>query len=128
MEDKYALDFGEGAINVLGKLMLADQPPVNMKDPTDPKGEKLVDLKRTLVGGLLIGDLTTPLPEKSSPEEDIDLAWEMWEVEMIIRPRRKYRGTNEGYESFGDLRLDQILTSDWVDRKRYKYQIFPSVK
>lgn len=48
---------------------------------------------------------------------------EMWEVELIIIPKRKYR-INKIEECYAALTLDQKMCGGWWSRENWKEKIF----
>lgn len=109
--------FGKGAIKVLGKILLFNQDSYNLNGK---------EIKRTIILGCVVGNLAEKLEiDDTNINEIMDKSHEMWEVEMIIIPKRKYRGSKEKQESLGGLDAGQILETNWSNRERYKEQFFP---
>lgn len=109
--------YGKGSIRVIGKIILFNQEPYNLNGK---------EIKRTVILGCVVGNLAEEKQiNDTNINEKMDLSHEMWEVEMIIIPKRKYRGSKEKQESLGGLDAGQILETNWSNRKRYKEQFFP---
>jgi len=97
---------GDDAIHTIGKLYMGD------------KGEQN-NFRTVMVGGVLL------FPQDIFPLKK-DRGWgkyfdeEMWEAEVCIVPRRRYRGFKEG----DGLRIDQILTGGFENPSRWKKKVF----
>ncbi len=93
---------GDDAVHTVGKLVMMGG------NRNDPKVQKIGGM--TCVFGLLVPDLV--------PTTD---AHEMWECDVIIIPRRKYRGWIEP-----GARVDQMLTGNFGDPELWDEKFFES--
>lgn len=110
------IQFGKGAVKVIGKIIVRQTSPLRLNNGKE--------IESTLILGRVIGKLTQEFDESLSFCEKIDLD-EMWEVDLIIIPRAKYRGSKEGQECLGGLNAAQVLGTNWGNRERYKEKFFP---
>lgn len=94
---------GDHAIHAAGKIVLWGAHRYHTPESVKELGGA------TGIGGVIIPDLI--------PDTNLH---EMWECEIIIIPRRKYKsrpiGDGLGYSGH---RIDQILTSNFGDPKRW---------
>ena len=92
--------FGEHAISAIGKLVMMGAHRAT-GDANEYGGA-------TAIAGVIIPDL---VPDTGQHE--------MWECEIIIIPRRKYRGFD-----VPNCRLDQLLASNYGNPERWAEKVF----
>ncbi len=92
--------FGEHAISAIGKLV--------MMGAHRATGDAEQYGGATAIAGVVIPDLVTDTDQH-----------EMWECEIIIIPRRKYRGFD-----VPNCRIDQVLASNYGDPERWAEKVF----
>jgi len=85
----------------------------------------------TLILGLSVDDLNDEIPRGSPNDIEMSgkiiansLEYQLWEGEIILLPRRKYRGRKSGREQLSGLMANQILTSNWGDTDAWLEKIF----
>ena len=93
--------FGEGAIRLEEVRMV-----VSGRHPEQIKGQKINKM-------LLMGCALTPLDILGDDDSN-----QMWECEVIIIPRKKFR------KGFMGHRADQILADNFASEERWEEEIF----
>ncbi len=71
------------------------------------KGDK--KYPRVLIGGIVLGDFIGN-----------ERGWQMWECDIIIIPKKKFR---KNKEPGGGARIDQLLTGGYEHRENWKEEI-----
>lgn len=110
--------YGGGAVKLVGKLLIQE----TVREPAKALGVKTANL----IAGVLItdnGDSLLSGDKFRKHVKQIDAGLEMWEVELIIIPKRKYR-FNKSEHCYAAMTIDQKLTGSWWSRESWKEQIF----
>lgn len=116
------IQYGDGAVSVVGKILVQETGSECLKAFKQVK----VEIGNLIAGVLIAQDGKTLLSRIPAPIEDrkLEEGLEMWEVELIIVPKRKYR-INKAETEFANLKMDQKLCGAWWGRENWKEQIFP---
>ena len=93
-------EHGKGAFKALTKLVLCGRDSVG-------------GLAKMTFGGVFLSE------EMQIDHDD----WEMWECEIIIIPKRKYKNDPEK-SMYGGMRIDQILTSQYAHPETWGDEYF----
>lgn len=102
---------GDNAVHTIGKLYMGD------------KGEQ-GDFKMVMVGGVLLFPKDVfPLEVEKVKSCGQWFKEEMWEAEVYIVPRRRYRGFKE-IQGGSHLRIDQILVGGYENPDRWDKKVF----
>lgn len=108
---------GSGAVKTVGKIIVTE------RGPSEDIG---VETGNVVIGVVIAPDgkgLLSRVYRDDVSQMDMEESVEMWEVEMIIIPKRKYR--KHSPEEFVGLNAAQMLSSAWWSRSAWKEQIFP---
>ena len=122
MSDKLAeMEYGEGAVRAFGKILMLE------RSPYEGEAKRLgVELGNLIAGVVMTRDgkgLLSRSRDKDVVNTNFDESLEMWEVELVIIPKRKFRRNTE--EDFATLEVNQMLAGAWWTRESWKEQIFP---
>jgi len=112
------LQYGDGAVKVIGKILVQE---------TESSAAKSLKVEvGNLIAGVVITSEGKSLLSRSKTKgvtKQINEGLEMWEVELVIIPKRKYR-RNKTETCFAALTLDQKMSGGWWSRENWKEKIF----
>ena len=103
--------YGDDAVKGIGHIVL--RPQEIRKNYSDGKPELPPKLTKFVIGGVLIFS-----EEEFKSETGSD---ELWEVEIIIKPRVKRRSKDTTY---WDYSISQILSDNWTNPKNWSKPYF----
>lgn len=111
-------EYGKGAVKVVGKILVQNACCSGIEESNIENANLILGVVVAPDGKSLLS-----LKKDKDPIKNLESSVEMWEVELIIIPKKKF-SHHTAEKDFYALRADQKLCSPWWQGKFWKKKIF----